>query len=102
MDQTLPEALKEFIATSTWKSARTYAKTWPHEYVVESQVDSEKFGALAEHIDCHGYKAQFYEAQYTYLDYEGMTYWHMDDIINRCPKSETYERRKADGRLPKG
>ena len=28
------------------------------------------------------------------------TYWHMGNIINRCPESETYRRRKAEGRLP--
>jgi hypothetical protein len=31
----------------------------------------------------------------------GRSYWHMGNIINRCPKSETYEQRKAEGRLPK-
>jgi hypothetical protein len=101
MDQDMPEPLRQFIAESKWTFAKTYATTWPHEYIVESQVDGERFAALAKHIDTHGYQAHFYRTQQTYYDYDGLTYWHMGNIINRCPKSETYERRKAEGRLPK-
>lgn len=28
------------------------------------------------------------------------TYWHMGNIINRCPERDTYHRREKDGRLP--
>jgi hypothetical protein len=101
VDQHLPQSLRQFIVESKWTFAKTYAKTWPHEYIVESQVDREQFAALAKYIDTHGYKAHFYNTQQTYYDYDDLTYWHMGNIINRCPKSETYERRKAEGRLPK-
>ncbi|MBP1769856.1 MAG: guanosine polyphosphate synthetase/pyrophosphohydrolase, partial [Candidatus Aminicenantes bacterium] len=35
-----------------------------------------------------------------YLDLGAHTYWHMGDIINRCPVGETYHRREKEGRLP--
>jgi len=30
----LPENIKEFIERTPWTFAKTYAKTWPHEYIV--------------------------------------------------------------------
>ena len=97
----LPDRLKRYIAESTWTFAKTYAETWPHEYIVQERVDNALFLQLAAHIDTHGYEAEFYSTRQIYFDFEGNTYWHMDNIINRCPESETYSRRKAEGRLPK-
>ncbi len=92
--------LKQFIADSTWIFAKTYAKTWPHEYIVQERVDNDLFRELAAHIDSFGYESEFYNTRQPYFDFEGNTYWHMGNIINRCPESETYPRRKAEGRLP--
>ena len=94
------ETLKRFIEDSVWIFAKTYAATWPHEYIVQEKVDNELFLELASHIDTFGYEAEFYSTKQTYFDYDGNTYWHMDNIINRCPETETYRRRKAEGRLP--
>ena len=96
----LSEQLKRFIRDSTWVFAKTYAATWPHEYIVQERVDNALFMELAEHVDTFGYESEFYSTKQNYFDYDGNTYWHMDNIINRCPESETYRRRKADGRLP--
>jgi hypothetical protein len=90
----------KFIEDSEWIFAKTYAKTWPHEYIVQERVDNDLFLALAEHIDTHGYEGSFYDTKQIYWDYNGLTYWHMGNIINRCTKSETYEQRKKEGRLP--
>lgn len=98
--QSLSEQLKRFIRDSTWVFAKTYAATWPHEYIVQERVDNSMFMKLAEHIDTFGYESDFYDTKQIYFDYEGDAYWHMDNIINRCPESETYRRRKAEGRLP--
>ncbi len=97
----LPIELKQFIETTKWTFAVTYAKTWPHEYIVQEKVDNNLFLALATHIDTHGYEASFYTTKNIYLDYNGDTYWHMENIINRCLKSETYPIREKEGRLPK-
>lgn len=98
--QSLPAQLKQFIRDSTWIFAKTYANTWPHEYIVQERVDNSLFVELAVHIDTFGYESAFYSTKQTYFDYDGNTYWHMGNIINRCRESETYSRRLAEGRLP--
>ena len=52
----LPPHLKQFIADSTWIFAKTYAKTWPHEYIVQEKVDNELFLELGGFIDENGYE----------------------------------------------
>lgn len=95
-----PEKLIEFIEKQNWIFAKTYAKTWPHEYIVQERVDNELYLKLAKHIDNFGYVDSFYQTQQTYFDYDGITYWHMENIINRCIEKDTYHNRKKEGRLP--
>jgi hypothetical protein len=97
----LPDELKHFIAHAPWTFAKTYAATWPHEYIVQDKVYDDLFLRLAAHIDDFGYESRFYNTIQVYFHADGFTYWHMDNIINRCPTSETYERREKEGRLPK-
>ncbi len=97
----LTERLKQFISDETWTFAKTYASTWPHEYIVQENVDNELYMKLAEHIDAYGNKQHFYSAQMIYFNFDGKVYWHMENIINRCDECETYERREKEGRLPK-
>jgi len=37
----LSEKLKYFIKNQNWIFAKTYSKTWPHEYIVQEQVDND-------------------------------------------------------------
>ena len=97
----LPEELIEFIEKVTWIFAKTYAQTWPHEYIVQEKVDNELFLKLAAHIDTCGYEDYFYKTPQIYFKHKGYTYWHMGDIINRCISKDTYHQRKKDNRLPK-
>ncbi len=55
----LLEKLKQFIKDQTWTFAKTYADTWPHEYIVQKNVDNELFLELADYIDTHGYEEFF-------------------------------------------
>ena len=96
----LPEKIKNFIKEQNWIFAKTYAKTWPHEYIVQEKVDNELFMELANHIDQYGYEDYFYKMKQIYFDYDGYTYWHMENIINRCVEADTYHNRKKEGRLP--
>jgi hypothetical protein len=96
----LPENIKEFIEKTPWTFAKTYAKTWPHEYIVQEKVDNELFLQLANFVDTYGYVSHFYKMTVTYYDYNDRTYWHMGNIINRCDERDTYHRREKDGRLP--
>ena len=97
----LPKNLQDFIANETWIFAKTYAKTWPHEYIVQEQVDNILFNEFAQYVDSFGHKEKFYNKSMIYLNFENYTYWHMENIINRCLHEDTYERRERDGRLPK-
>ena len=94
------DEIKSFIGNSTWIFAKTYAKTWPHEYIVQEKVDNNLFLKLAEHIDTFGHEEYFYKKKMTYFDYDSHVYWHMENIINRCDASETYWVREKEGRLP--
>ena len=96
-----PVELEDFIEKSSWIFAKTYADTWAHWYIVQEQVDNELFMELANYIDENGYKEFFYLKQMTFFDYGEHTYWHMENIINRCLLADTYHRRVVDGRLPK-
>ena len=108
MSEPLPfsNALKEFITSCEWTFAKTYAQTWPHEYIVRDRVDEGKFLELVGHIRAHGYQGKFYNMTLTYFDHEGMTYWTMGApinetiIVNRCRIENTYEQRLKNGTLP--
>ncbi len=92
--------IKEFIENQDWIFAKTYAETWPHEYIVQEKVDNKLYLELANHIDTYGYENYFYKMKQVYFDYNGFTYWHMENIINRCVEKDTYHHRKKEGRLP--
>ena len=96
----LSQKLKNFIEDSGWIFAKTYARTWPHEYIVQEKVDNNLFIELANHIDKFGDEDYFYNMKQIYFEYNGFTYWHMENIINRCLNKDTYHQRKKDGRLP--
>lgn len=102
----LPDILREFVATSAWTFAKTYAKTWPHEYIVRDRVDERLFVQLVGHIRAHGYEGAFYSKPITYFDEDGMVYWTMGapieetTIVNRCTKEQSYEYRAKHGTLP--
>ena len=116
------QEIKKFIEEINWIFAKTYAKTWPHEYIVSNRVNRELFIKLAQHIWDHGYVGNFYKRKIKYFDEAGFTYWTMrkienpvhpvtlpweeylskydSDVINRCPKENTYEERLKRSDLP--
>lgn len=102
----LPSNLSQFINESIWIFAKTYAKTWPHEYVVRDKVDETAFLDFVRHIRAYGYVGKFYKKNITYFDDSGFVYWTMGapveetTIINRCLKEQTYEYRLAHNNLP--
>ena len=94
------DELECFIQNSSWTFAKTYADTWQHWYIVQEEVDNALFIELATFIDMNGYKEHFYSKQMIFFDYKEYTYWHMENIINRCLFADTYHRRVIDDRLP--
>ena len=102
----LPESLRQFVTSCQWTFAKTYASTWPHEYIVRDRVDEELFLQLVQHIRKYGYEGSFYAKRITYFDEDGLVYWTMGSpletttIVNRCKKEQTYECRLKHGTLP--
>lgn len=101
-----PPDLHQFVADEKWIFAKTYASSWPHEYIVREKVDEGLFVRLVEHIRANGYQGFFYKMKITYYDEDGLVYWTMGapveetTIINRCKKEQTYEYRLAHDDLP--
>ena len=92
--------LINFIKSVSWTFAKTYAKKWPHEYIVRQHVDAVLYNTLAEAISKFGYNEYFYDREVKYLDIDEHTYWHMGNVINRCIIADTYHVRKVHNRLP--
>ncbi len=88
----------EFIEKQKWTSAKTYAKTAPHEYIVRDKIvgNDEEFVNAVMTIREKGFRAKFWSKEYIYLHYNGFFYWTMGEpiertiIINRCSK-DNYE-----------
>ena len=47
-----PEEARRFVHTAKWTFARTYAATWPHEYVVRKSGNAAMILALRR-IEAH-------------------------------------------------
>lgn len=109
-----PEEVKKFLNSVEWTYAKTYAKTWPHHYIVKDRVDNVLFMEAVSHIRRHGSIGNFYNKRITYFEHDGLVYWTMvppvgeagwypieqETIINRCPVEATYENRRKNGTLP--
>jgi hypothetical protein len=101
-----PGNLKTFVAEAQWSFAKTYATTWPHEYIVRGRVDEDLFLQLVQHIRAYGYEGKFYRKSITYFDEDGLVYWTMGEpienttIVNRCREDQTYRYRLEHGTLP--
>lgn len=101
-----PQSLRHFVDSTTWTFAKTYATTWPHEYIVRTPENAEQLLGLARHIFEHGNDGRFYADIRKYHHEGGKVYWSMDpsaestDLVNRCDEAETYAARREAGTLP--
>lgn len=92
---------------SRWTFARTYAATWPHEYIVRTPENTALVLALARYIFEHGVEGRFYSQLGKCHHEDGTVYWSMDatpeatTLVNRCEEGQTYEARLAAGTLPR-
>jgi hypothetical protein len=102
-----PDEVRTFVESTRWTFAKTYADTWPHEYVVRTSDNAAMLLALARHICEHGTEGRFYSQVRKYHHEGGKVYWSMDStpkttgLVNRCDETQTYEARLATGTLPK-
>ena len=102
-----PDDVRRFVEATPWRFAKTYATTWPHEYVVQNAENAPMILALARHIFERGTEGRFFSQIRKYHHEGGKVYWSMDatpegtGLINRCDEDQTYEARLAAGTLPK-
>ena len=102
-----PDDVRNFVDSTRWTFAKTYAATWPHEYVVQNAENAPMILALARHIFEHGTEGRFYSQVRKYHHEGGKVYWSMANVteeatlINRCDEAGTYEARLAAGTLPR-
>ncbi len=108
MPTPFPDDVRRFIESTAWTFAKTYAATWPHEYVVRTPQNTAMVLALARHIFEHGVEGRFYAQVRKYHHEAGKVYWSMDEtaeatgLVNRCGEAQTYAARMAAGTLPAG
>jgi hypothetical protein len=106
MTVSFPKSIRNFVESKPWRFAKTYATTWPHDYVVRTPENASLILALAQHIFRHGQDERFYSQVRKYHHEGGKVYWSMDEtpqattLINRCDEDQTYEARLANGTLP--
>ena len=84
------DEIREFIAGHEW----TFAKTMPHIphwYTLKRKAASgEVFAQFVQEIRLRGVVRAFGRRSFTYLDFEGWTYWTMGEpvedttLINRA------------------
>jgi hypothetical protein len=79
MPTPFPDDVRGFIESTAWTFAKTYAATWPHEYVVRTPQNAAMVVALARHIFEHGVDGRFYSQVRKYHHEAGKVYWSMDD-----------------------
>jgi hypothetical protein len=97
------DPVRSFVESTPWRFAKTYAATWPHEYVVRTAENAPMILALARHIFEHGVDGRFYSQIRKYHHEGGKVYWSMAStpeaatLINRCDEAQTYEARLARG-----
>jgi hypothetical protein len=95
------DPVRGFVESTAWTVAKTYAATWPHEYVVRTVANAPMILALARHIFEHGVDGRFYSQIRKYHHEGGKVYWSMAStpeaatLINRCDEAQTYEARLA-------
>ena len=68
------EGVRKFVETTKWTFAKTYAATWPHEYVVRTEENAAMVLAIARHILERGVEGRFYSQRRKYHHEAGKVY----------------------------
>ena len=86
--------LEAFLTSVHWQFARTYVRTYPHEYTLKKWCEPADHARLIALIERHGRVEPFYSARRKYLYCGERKLWHMGnpespdprghpDVINR-------------------
>ena len=88
MSEQDPEHITELIAYAPWRFARTYAKTWPHEYVLIKTMNQQALlDAFCERIARgEGIETYFFSKKFVCLFIGGFKYW----MYTQCHQIDLY------------
>ena len=101
--------IADYLKTLRWKYAKTYRDSWPHEYVVRTDLNDRMYAFICRHIDRFGERGRFYNKIQLYHHEGGFSYWYMVDgswesdrtgIINRTPTGLYFGKRMEYGLGP--
>jgi len=75
-----------FVEQNRWRFARTYVKSYPHEYTLDRWCGAENLARAVDCIECFGVPEPFWGTWRRYLHLGEHKYWHMGDTGSDDPK----------------
>ena len=93
----IPMSDEEFdknINKQTWTFAKTYAKTYPHEYFLRTE-NPDLFWELKRRIKELGVNKKFFDTDERYYFYKDYKYWGYAIIMNRTNDKTDYSSKSA-------
>ena len=75
-----------FVAGSSWRFAKTYVESYPHEYTLVQTGDTDRFETAITCIERWGVVERFWKSRRRYLYLDGRKYWHMGNPASEKPE----------------
>ena len=75
-----------FVAGSSWRFAKTYVESYPHEYTLVQAGDSDRFQTAITCVERWGVVEKFWSSRRRYLYVDGRKYWHMGNPTSEKPE----------------
>lgn len=75
-----------FVAASSWRFAKTYVESYPHEYTLVQTGDTDRFQTAITCIERWGVVERFWRSRRRYLYVDGRKYWHMGNPTSEKPE----------------
>ena len=76
----------DFVAVSSWRFAKTYVESYPHEYTLVQGTDTDRFQSAIACIERWGVVEPFWKSRRRYLHVDGRKYWHMGNPASEKPE----------------
>jgi hypothetical protein len=73
------------VADTRWRFAKTYVKSYPHEYTLQQWRDADAFLKAILCIEHWGVPERFWHTERKYLYVDERKYWHMGNAASDVP-----------------
>lgn len=74
-----------FVTGASWRFAKTYVDSYPHEYTLVQGGDTDAFQTAITCIERWGVVERFWNSRRRYLYVDGRKYWHMGNRESKNP-----------------